>query len=198
MKAEHIVKMLCDGPVIPAIRTPDDFKFALTNVTSPSLILLFGDILTLPGLLEQAKKAKKRIVVHLDLVDGIGKDKAGVKYLARMGVTAMITTKSHLGKIANEEGMLVIQRLFLMDSEALRTGIHLLSTFKPDAVEVLPGSVPAAAIQELVRVTGLPIFGGGLISTAEDVERAIENGICAVSTSKRSLWHLSTDGTGLP
>ncbi len=185
-----LVKLISDGPVIPAVRNKGDFEFALTQVTSPSIILLFGDIFALPALIDRARQANKLIIVHLDLVEGLGKDKVGVRYLARAGVKAIITTKPHLGKYAREESMIVIQRLFLMDSEALRTGIHLLSTFRPDAIEVLPGTVPVAAVVELTRATGLPILAGGLISTAEDVSRAINNGICAISTSKRELWRL--------
>lgn len=188
---KNIIKLISDGPVIPAVRNNDDFTFALAHVTSPSIMLLFGDIFTLPELLERARKAKKLVIIHLDLIEGIGKDKSGIKYLARAGAKAVITTKPHLGKIAREEGMIVIQRLFLMDSEALRTGIHLLSSFRPDAVEVLPGTVPVAAVAELTRATsGLPVLAGGLISTAEDVTRAINNGICAISTSKRELWSM--------
>jgi glycerol uptake operon antiterminator len=186
----NIIKLICDGPVIPAVRNQEDFSYALAHVSSPSIILLFGDIFTLPGLLEKAKQANKLLIVHIDLIEGIGKDKIGVKYLALSGVRAIITTKPYLGRIAREEKMIVIQRLFLMDSEALRTGIHLLSTFRPDAIEVLPGTVPVTAVSELTRVSGLPILAGGLISTAEDVKRAIGNGIRAISTSKRELWRL--------
>ncbi len=187
-----VVRLLCDGPVIPAVRNKADFEFALAHVTSPSIILLFGDIFALPGLVEKARVAKKLVIVHLDLIEGLGKDKVGVRFLARTGVKAIITTKPHLGKFAREEKMIVIQRLFLMDSEALRTGINLLSSFRPDAIEVLPGTVPVAAVVELTRVTGLPVLAGGLISTAEDVSRAIGNGICAISTSKRELWRLGS------
>ncbi len=190
MVVRDLVKLLCDGPVIPAVRNKGDFEFALARVSSPSLILLFGDIFTLPELVARAQAAKKLVIVHLDLVEGLGKDRVGVQYLARSGVKAIITTKPHLGRFAHEEKMIVIQRLFLMDSEALRTGLHLLSSFRPDAIEVLPGTVPVSAVVELTRVTGLPVLAGGLISTAEDVSRAIGNGICAISTSKRELWRL--------
>ncbi|HWR28594.1 MAG TPA: glycerol-3-phosphate responsive antiterminator [Negativicutes bacterium] len=188
MTVKPVVKMLYNRPVIPAVRTPEDYEFALHHTDAPSIIVLFGDILALPHLVEQAKQTHKRLIVHLDLMDGLGKDASGVKFLARSGVGAMITTKAHLAKVGWQEGMLVIQRLFLMDSEALRIGMGLLAKYKPDAIEVLPGVVPAAVISELARVTGLPVLGGGLITTRQDVDQAIANGLCAVSTSKRELW----------
>ena len=183
-----VLKFLASGPVIPSARSMEDFKIALTHTVSPSVVLLFGDINTLPTLISQANEYKKRIVLHLDLFDGIGKDKAGIKFLARLGIHAIITTKSHLCRFARDEGMIVVQRLFLMDSDSLRTGLNLVRNFKPDAIEILPGSVPESAVQELVRETGLPILAGGLIRTKEDVNNAIERGISAVSTSRRDLW----------
>ncbi|MBP2664840.1 MAG: glycerol-3-phosphate responsive antiterminator, GlpP, partial [Firmicutes bacterium] len=96
--------------------------------------------------------------------------------------------KTQLGKLARESGMLVIHRLFLMDSEAIKTGVNLLKGYKPDALELLPASVPATVVAELARMTGLPVLGGGLMHTKEDIEQAINNGLSAVSASKRELW----------
>jgi glycerol uptake operon antiterminator len=184
----NIFKFLGDGHVIPAPRNYEDFKYALENSASPSIILLFGDINVLPELLAQAREYKKRILVHLDLLNGIGKDKAGVTFLARMGIEAVITTKSQLGKCAHELGMLVIHRLFLMDSQAVKTGVNLLQGYKPDALELLPASIPASVVHELAAMTGLPVLGGGLMHTKADIEQALGNGLKAVSASRRELW----------
>ena len=183
-----ILKILTNGPVIPAARSMEAFKVALTHTIVPSVVLLFGDINSLPVLISLAKEHKKHIIVHLDLLDGIGKDKSGIEYLARMGITDIITTKTHLCKFARDDGMIVIQRLFLMDSDSLRTGLNLVRNFKPDAIEILPGSVSASVVQELIQKTGLPILAGGLIRTQEDVDHAIQRGISAVSTSCQDLW----------
>lgn len=189
MQPESLLRLLCAGSVIPAVRNIEDFKYALEKTVAPTVILLFGDILILPSLLAQAQSHKKRLLVHLDLLDGIGKDEAGIRYLARLGVNGLITTKAYLCKTAREEGMIAVQRLFLMDSEALRTGINLAKKYKPDAVEVLPAAVPASAVAQLKAGTGLPILAGGLVHTHEDVEGAIKNGICAISASQTSLWN---------
>lgn len=188
MAAFDILKILTKGPIIPAARSIEGFKAALAHTIVPGVVLLFGDINTLPGLIALAKEHKKCIILHVDLFDGIGKDKAGIRFLARLGITAIITTKTHLCKLAREEGMIVIQRLFLMDSDSLRTGLNLVRSFKPDAIEILPGFVPASVIQRIVDETGLPILAGGLIRTQEDVNQAILRGISAVSTSRQELW----------
>lgn len=193
---QNALRLLCNGPVIPAPRTLEDFHYALTNTGALAIILLFGDINTLPELLAKAQDAKKLLVVHMDLLEGIGKDKAGIKFLAHMGVRAVITTKPHLAKYMHDEGMIVIQRLFLVDSEALRTGINLIHNYKPDALEVLPASVPASAVRYLEEQTGLPILAGGLLHTRDDVTSAIRHGLAAVSASKRELWNCQLDLPG--
>jgi glycerol uptake operon antiterminator len=188
MLQEHLLKLLCTNSIIPATRSIDDFNFAIEKTIAPSIILLFGDIILLPALLEHAKRYHKRIFIHLDLLNGIGRDETGIKFLARMGVTGLITTKSHLCRFAREEGMIVIQRVFLTDSDAMRTGIHLLRNVKPDAVELLPASIPARVVEYFSKETGLPILGGGLMYTAEDIQQALDHGMAAVSTSSRELW----------
>ena len=75
---KNILRLLANGPVIPAPRSIDDFKYALQHHPSPTVILLFGDINVLPSLLQQAKQHNKRILVRFDLLGGIGNDRAAV------------------------------------------------------------------------------------------------------------------------
>lgn len=190
MGKANFAQVIGKRTVIPAVRNQADLEEA-TTTSSPIIALLFGDIITMPKIIERARAAKKMVMVHIDLVDGIGKDKVGVKYFAQLGVEVLISTKPHLIKAAREEGMYCVQRLFLMDSEALKTGLNLLQSFKPDAVEVLPGIVPKRTILQVAKACNGPIFAGGLISTEQEVLSALENGAWAVSTSKRELWRIS-------
>ncbi|CUH94355.1 hypothetical protein P22_0421 [Propionispora sp. 2/2-37] len=189
MQVPGILKTIVNGPIIPAVRTIQDFKHAMMHTAAPGVIVLFGDINTISSLLEQAKQYKKRLILHLDLLEGIGRDKAGINFLARQGVSAVITTKTQIGRMAHEDGMIVIQRLFLMDSEAVRTGINAARTLKPDAIEILPGTVSSNIIKKLVAEVGLPLLAGGLVQTEEEVLTALRNGVYSVSTSKRELWN---------
>ncbi|MBP2667309.1 MAG: glycerol-3-phosphate responsive antiterminator, GlpP [Firmicutes bacterium] len=181
---------LCSGHAIPACRTEADFACALRLPQAPSLIILFGDINSLPDLLRRAEAAGKLLLVHLDLLDGVGRDRAGIVFLAKLGLRGLLTTKPQLGKIAQQEGMRVIQRMFLLDSESLRTGIHMLKGFRPDAIEALPASTPASVLAELKAATDVPILAGGLVRSQQDLEQAVANGAFAVSTSQRQLWNL--------
>ena len=56
--------------------------------------------------------------------------------------TGIITTKSHIVKMANELGLKTIQRIFLIDRAAIKKGIEMVKSCQPDAVEILPGIIP--------------------------------------------------------
>ncbi len=64
---------------------------------------------------------------------------------------------------------------------------HLLGKTKPDYIEVLPGAL-TDMIAEVRDRTGIPILAGGFIRTVADVERALEAGATAITTSKKELW----------
>jgi glycerol uptake operon antiterminator len=51
----------------------------------------------------------------------------------------------------------------------------------------MPGVIPHM-IEEAHARTNIPVFVGGLIRTVADVERALEAGAAAVTTSKAELW----------
>ena len=184
------LQWLCTGNVIPACRNEEEFACALHLPRAPSLISLFGDINSLPELIRRADEAGKLLLLHLDLVGGIGRDRAGIQFLAKLGLKGLITTKPQLAKMARQEGMRVIQRMFLVDSESLKTGISLLKGFRPDAIEALPASTPASVLAELKAATDVPILVGGLVRSQNDVTQAVANGACAVSTSRRDLWEM--------
>lgn len=181
------LKMEQSNSVIPSVRSQEQFQQALKS-DSPIVLVLFGDILTLPEMVKAADACGKGLFVHLDFIGGIGKDEAGIHFLSQMGIAGLITTKAYLCHVIRDSGMIAIQRLFLMDSESLRTGINLAVKYKPDIIEVLPGIVPAFSIERIKKETKLAVFGGGLIQTEEDVQTAFKNGITAISTSNKDLW----------
>lgn len=189
-KIEMFIKQLKTAQgnyVIPSVRSMEQFELALKS-ESPIVLVLFGDILSLPRLVEEASSCGKGLFVHLDFIGGIGKDEVGIRFLSQMGIAGLITTKAYLCHVIRDSGMIAIQRLFLMDSESLRTGINLAVKYKPDIIEVLPGVVPAFSIERIKKETKLAVFGGGLIQTSDDVQAAFDNGITAVSTSNKELW----------
>ncbi|GAB6179678.1 glycerol-3-phosphate responsive antiterminator [Desulfotomaculum defluvii] len=183
-------KILFDRKIGAALTRIEDLEEAVKHPKIKTIFLLGGEINILPNISSKINKAGKGLLVHIDLIEGVGKDWAGIRLLKRMGVTGIVTTKSNLVKSAHEEGISVIQRIFLVDSTSLKTGIRIAKNVQPSAVEVLPATVPAYVIEELKKSLGLPILGGGLLKTEEDVKEVFAKGIDFISTSRRALWEL--------
>src|SRR5690606_29250832 len=106
------------------------------------LFLLSGTIFDLGRIQEYVSTSSSLLFVHIDLIQGVGRDGAGIRWLAKeFGVNGIRSTRSHLVNAARREGLLAIQRLFVLDSEALRTGLKVLAETQPDAVEILPALI---------------------------------------------------------
>ncbi|HEY1216863.1 MAG TPA: glycerol-3-phosphate responsive antiterminator, partial [Bryobacteraceae bacterium] len=99
----------------------------------------------------------------------------------------MISTRANVITKTKQNGLLAIQRLFLLDSSALDKSYTLLERTQPDYIEVLPGVIPHM-ITEVKERSGIPIFAGGLIRSVNDVENALQAGATAVTTSDTALW----------
>ena len=131
----------------------------------------------------------------MDLIDGIAPDQAGIRFIARyLKPDGVISTKPSALRYARAEGLITIQRIFLMDSASLENGIRLVSQLSPDYVEILPGLVPKA-IAYLSASLKQPVIAGGMITEADDVHQALGAGAVAVSTSNPDLWMLNPTAT---
>ncbi len=178
--------MELENPVISAIKKDSEFDSAL-NSPSNVIFMLKADIMTLKSVID--KKQDKKVFVHIDMADGVGKDRKGVELLKSIGVDGIITTKNHLVYYAKEQGLYTVQRFFIIDSASVATAKESISNTKPDFVELLPGVVPKV-IKDFVETTGVPIIAGGLISDKQDVISALSAGAEAVSTTKSDLWNI--------
>ena len=177
-----------EHPIIASIRNDSDFKYALNSKVA-ALFILHGDIFNLPQIIKECKKHNKLVFLHMDLIKGIGRDKEGIIYLARKELcNGIVSTKSNLITAAKKEGLIAIQRLFLLDSAALKTGEQLLKNNQPDAVEILPGIAAPYFIEHIYKKLLCPVIAGGLISDKIEIEKLFQKGILAISTSRKELW----------
>ncbi|MTI58486.1 MAG: glycerol-3-phosphate responsive antiterminator [Firmicutes bacterium] len=184
----HLKKFFKRNPVIAGLRKDTSLKIILKSSVI-AIFLLDGDIFSLPDIMKQARDNDKLVFLHIDLVEGIGRDKVGVKYLAKNNLCdGIVSTKSNLIRAAKKEGLMAIQRLFLLDSAALKAGEHLLGKNQPDAVEILPGIAAPYFIDHIKHKLSCPIIAGGLITKREEIEQLIQKGVFAVSTSNPGLW----------
>ena len=177
-----------EHPVIASIRNDSDFKYALNSKVA-ALFILHGDIFNLPRIMEECKKYNKLVFLHMDLIKGIGRDREGLIYLAKKELcSGIVTTKNNLIDTAKKQGLIAIQRLFLLDSAALKTGEQILKQNQPDAVEILPGIAAPYFIEHIYKKLLCPVIAGGLISDKNEIEKLFQKGVLAISTSRKELW----------
>jgi glycerol uptake operon antiterminator len=180
-------RVLKDKPIIAAVRDLADLNEAC-GAPVGVIFLLGGTISDLKSAVRVARENDKLILLHLDLIAGLGKDEAALEFLTtEVQPTGLITTRTNLIQRMRRLGLLSVQRLFLLDSLSLTTGIEAVRSSKADVVEVLPGLIPKAIATIRQQVAG-PVIAGGLISTRQEVIQALNAGATGVSVSNKRLW----------
>jgi glycerol uptake operon antiterminator len=175
--------------ILPAAKRIKDFE-TLMDTAYTYIILLNCHVAQLRALIQLANKHSKKVLLHVDLIQGLRNDEHAAEFLCQQIKPAgLISTRAQVVQVAKKRSFIGIQRIFLLDTHALETSYRLLETCRPDFIEVLPGIIPHM-IQEVHQHTGIPVLAGGLIRTHEEVENAISAGAVAVTTSNRSLWKL--------
>jgi len=153
------------------------------------LFILGGTIFDLPGIIDKAARSEQLVFVDIDLIKGVGKDAPGIQYLAKeIHVQGIITTRSNLIKSAQKEGLISIQRIFVLDSESLTGGLNVIEKSMPDAVEILPGLILPKIMSRIMARISIPIIAGGLISSSDEIRDILTSGAVGVSTTTSSLF----------
>ena len=100
MQKEMLLDRLAESPVIAAIQE-SGWNDA---IASPAKIIfcLKANLLTVKEYIEKAHESGKIVFIHIDLSDGIGKDKIGVEFLAKCGVDGIISTRGNMVRIAKD------------------------------------------------------------------------------------------------
>ncbi len=187
------IEKLEANPVIAAIKDDQGLAHAI-DTDCEIIFILYGDVCTIPKIVEQIKSAGKVAMVHIDLVAGLNNTKEiSVDFIKNnTRADGIITTKGNLIGRAKELGLYTVLRYFVIDTMALvniekqdRHGI-----VQPDVIEILPGIVLPKIIQRVNKVSKVPVLAGGLIADRDDVMNALNNGVLAVSTTNELVWQL--------
>ncbi|MBE6872047.1 MAG: glycerol-3-phosphate responsive antiterminator [Ruminococcaceae bacterium] len=173
-------------PVIAAVRADEELENAL-NSKVKIIFDLNPDLMTVEEKVKKAHGARKRFFIHIDLANGIGKDKSGILFAKKAGVDGIISTRVNIVKLAKEAGMFTVQRFFIVDSHSITTTAEAVKAAKPDMIEIMPGIV-TKVVRALKDQMDVPIISGGLIETEQELEQMLESGAAAVSTGKKELW----------
>ncbi|MFO7815911.1 MAG: glycerol-3-phosphate responsive antiterminator [Halanaerobiales bacterium] len=155
-----------------------------------AVFLLNARLSKLQNYADKCRRHEKMLFLHLDMMKGMSSDKEAVNYLAENDLCkGIITTHKNLIKYANQEGLFTIQRIFALDSGTIKKGILSLKKVRPDAVEILPGLMAPNFLKEMTVNIDIPFIAGGLIRSKKEVDRLLNNGVFAVSTSEDKLWY---------
>ena len=186
MQLDRLLDCLECNPVIAAIQQ----EGLASALESPVQIIfhLGVDLMSVRDVIQQVHNAGKYIFIHLDLAEGIGKDRAGVRYLSQCGADGVISTKAQLIRYAKEQGLITVQRFFALDSKGMESIEEMAKNTNPHLMEIMPGVIGKA----IRRFSGgsIPVIAGGMIQTKSEVTDALGCGASAVSTGKSELWYM--------
>ena len=181
------------NPVIAAVKNDAGLQAAVEMEEIQVIFVLYGDVCTIPEILERIKAAGKKSMVHIDLIAGLSAKEISVEFIARQTrADGIITTKPALVRRAKELGIFAVLRFFVIDSLALKNIENLemqCGTSRPDFIEVLPGVMPKV-LGRIAKVSRIPMIAGGLITEKEDVIAALSAGAIAVSSTNQDVWNL--------
>ena len=186
MTVSNMMERIGSCPIIAAVHE-ELFDDALES-PAEIIFLLEGDVMTVGEKIRSTHSRNKSIFIHIDLMKGVGKDRCGVEFLAKLGADGIISTRAALIKSAKEIGLIAVQRYFAVDSQGLVSIKEMITAAKPDLVEILPGVIEKVIAKFACEKT--PVIAGGLLETKPEVTAALGCGAVAVSTGKKELWYL--------
>jgi glycerol uptake operon antiterminator len=185
----RILSSIEQNPVIAAVRHEADLDAAVEAQVS-AVFLLHCDIFSMQKMVDRVKLSGKFVFVHLDLLEGLGRDQKAVEYIADIvKPDGIISTKTPSIKHAREAGLFAIQRFFLVDSQSFEQSVKTAKASMPDMVELMPAVMPPV-IQKACKLLESPVIAGGLIESKEDIIEILKAGALGASTGLKELWRL--------
>lgn len=173
--------------IIAAVRNDSELALAL-KADVWVIFDLSPNLLTLAKKAEMVHNAGKKIFIHIDLAEGIGKDKCGIDFVRRCKVDGIISTRSNIIKLGREAGLDTVQRFFIVDSKSVDTTVETVKTSRPDMIEIMPGIV-TKVVASLKATLDMPVICGGLIDDVREIDSVLSAGATAISTGKTELWN---------
>lgn len=185
----NFLESIQDNPIIAAITDINHIDDALKS-PSQIVFLLSGNILNLREIVDKLNNHGKIVFVHIDLIDGLSRDTSALDFISKIVKPhGIISTRPNLIKYAKNLELLTVQRLFIIDSLALESGITSIKNTKPDAVEIMPGIMPRI-ISKIKSETRVNIIAGGLIMEKGEVIDSLNAGASGISTTNLKVWYM--------
>lgn len=192
MKKEFLEKIEA-APIIAAVK--DDTELERCFASDVEVVfILYGDVCTIPEIVDRVKASGRIAMVHMDLVAGLAPKDVSIDYIRRRTrADGVITTRANLIRHARELGLATVLRFFLLDSLALSNiekQAMLPLSAQPDVIEILPGIIVPRMMKRICSMSRVPVIAGGLICDREDVMNMLSSGAVAISTSTEQVWFM--------
>lgn len=189
MKHEQFIDLVEANPVVAAVKDDAGLEKCLASDIGV-VFVLYGDIVSIPGIVSRLNAAGKIVLVHMDLITGLAPKEVSVDFIhAKTSAAGIISTRSNLIEHAASLGMNTVLRYFMIDSIALRNVQRQSeSRMQPDIVEILPAILLPEFISKIKAITRVPLMASGLVTTKKEVLNALNAGAVAVSTTDQRLW----------
>lgn len=194
LPTEKLLEALKECPIIASLQKPDMVTAAI-NSNVRIVMISSGDIFNIGEISQLLKKNNKIVLVHVDMVGGMARDKVAIRYLKeRLEVDGVVTPNGQLVASGNKEGLITAQRIFAHDTPSILSGINALRQSKPDFIEIMPGGAVLKVYEDIRKNFHQPIIAAGLIKTVQDVKQVLKAGAVGADTSNPGLWNFVNDG----
>lgn len=173
--------------IIPVSRNKSQYELFLKSSYEFG-VYLDTELRQLKPISQLAKEYNKKVLIHTDLIQGLKNDEYSIEYICQeIKPYGIISTRPSVIAKAKQRKMLTIQRIFLLDSQALEKSYAIAHKTQADYLEILPGIIPSF-INKIRKEVNIPILAGGLVTTKEELNSALNAGAKAVTSSHVPLW----------
>lgn len=184
----NIKEILRVYPLIAAAQH-ENLQLAIDSKAS-AIILINGKLNKLMEPDFQKYNKKKPILLHTDLIKGLSNDKESINFIKRyINPAGIVSTKSTMLRAAKSKGLITVQRIFLIDTNSLKSASENIRENDPDAVELMPAFV-YPIFETIKNEIDKPIFLGGLLTKKEQIFDVLKAGADGLSCSKSDLWNI--------
>lgn len=175
--------------VFATVKTSEE----LLNALKSSVEVVFMLSPTIEDLGEQVKlthKSGKKLFIHIDFAKGIAVDEYGLRFVKKLGVDGIVTTRTYIVKKSKKMNLYAIQRFFVFDSHSIDTMVETIKESKPEEIEIMPAAVIPKIVKRITEETDNLIIAGGLVQSEKEIAEISSYGVNAVTTSRPELWNL--------
>lgn len=180
------------NPLVMAIKDVKDLKECMKDdyEANKLVFVLFGNIETIPTIVDKLKSLGKIVFVHENLIEGLSSSTMSSIFIKKYTkADGIITTRAQNAAYARKIGLMSVLRFFILDSLSYQNVKDTIKKSSCDFIEILPGIMPKI-IEEITRWSQAPLIAGGLIREKTDVMAAINAGAVGVSSSNKNIWKM--------